>query len=317
MPQSPDPRKYPMKSSVILIDPETGLLRSGWRVLIYLALSPHLLIPFLTQNNNQESSRAISADSKRLLNYLVFIGWTLGVSWLCLRLFDRLKLSSLGFTFHRGWLREVSLGCAIGASMIIAVVGLQVIGGGTSLALNPIWWRMGTIDWSGLLTITIDGLALMILIALAATFEELNYRGYPFQTLVRGIGPIFPVIIFSLLFAIAHLENPNKTLFSTVNTVLAGIWLAMAYLKTRSLWIPTALHFTWNWMMGAFFGLPVSGLVFSHQTLLVSTSENPIWLTGGIYGCEGGAAATIVLIFATVIIRRAAWLNVSPDLRRE
>jgi membrane protease YdiL (CAAX protease family) len=197
----------------------------------------------------------------------------------------------------------------MGALMIIAVVGLQVLGGGTSVAPNPIWWKMGTIDWAGLITLALDGLALLIMIALAATFEELNYRGYPFQTLLRAVGPLFPVLLFSSLFAIAHLDNPDKTLFSTVNTALAGIWLAMAYLKTRSLWFPTALHFMWNWMLGAFFGLPVSGLVFSHHTVLISTSESPIWLTGGTYGCEGGAAATIVLIAATFIISRAKWLN--------
>ncbi|MCI0664078.1 MAG: CPBP family intramembrane metalloprotease [Acidobacteria bacterium] len=306
-----------MKPSAILINPNTGLLRSGWRVVVYISLSPHVLIPFLTQETTPDNTRPISADSARIFFYLVSIVWTLGVSWLCLRLFDRLNIFSLGFTFHRGWLREISLGCALGAMMIIAVVGLQVIGGGTSLAPNPIWWKMGTIEWPGLLRMTLDGLALLVFIALAATFEELNYRGYPFQSLVRAAGPMLPVLLFSLLFAFAHLDNPNKTLFSIVNTVLAGIWLALAYLKTRSLWFPTALHFTWNWMLGAFFGLPVSGLVFSHQTVLISTSENPLWLTGGSYGCEGGAAATIVLLIATVIIWRAKWLSVSPDLGRE
>jgi uncharacterized protein len=306
-----------MKLSPILINPNTGLLRSGWRILIYIALSPHFLLPFLPQANKSDYNQAIDASSQRVLLYLIFLMWTLGVSWLCLRLFDRLSLFSLGFTLHRGWRKEVAMGCLMGASMTITVVGLQIIGGGTHVAPNPIWWKMGTINWSGLLLLALDGSALTIMIALAATFEELNYRGYPFQTLLRAIGPIFPVLIFSSLFAIAHLENPNKTLFSPVNTVIAGLWLAMAYLKTRSLWFPTALHFMWNWMLGAFFGLPVSGLVFSQQAVLISTSENPVWLTGGSYGSEGGAAATIVLFIATIIIWRAKWLSVSPDRQRE
>jgi uncharacterized protein len=306
-----------MKLSTLVINPQTGLLRSGWRVLIFLALSPHVLIPFLALDNSPENTPAINVNATSLSFYLIAILWTIGVSWLCLQLFERLKLSTLGFAFHRGWLRELSLGCAIGALMTIAVVGLQVIGGGTRLALNPIWWKMGTIDWFGLTTVMLNGLALIAFIALAATFEELNYRGYPFQTLLRGAGHLFPVVLFSSLFAIAHLENPNKSLFSTVNTALAGIWLALAYLKTRSLWFPTALHLVWNGMLGAFFGLPVSGLVFSHQTFLISTSENPTWLTGGSYGSEGGAAATIVLLVASAVIWRAKWLTVSSEPGRE
>jgi hypothetical protein len=68
-------------------------------------------------------------------------------------------------------------------------------------------------------------------------------------------------------------------------------------------------------MMGAFFGLPVSGLNIPQHPILISTSESPVWLTGGGYGCEGGAAATIVLITATIFIWRAKWLSVLPEMR--
>ena len=59
-----------------------------------------------------------------------------------------------------------------------------------------------------------------------------------------------------------------------------------------------------NWMMGAFFGIPVSGLSIPQHPLFISTSQQPLWLTGGNYGAEGGAAATIVLIFSILIISK-------------
>ena len=67
--------------------------------------------------------------------------------------------------------------------------------------------------------------------------------------------------------------------------------------------------------MGAVFGLPVSGLKFVPHSVLLATSEAPLWLTGGSYGCEGGIAATLVLIVATVIIWQAKWLQVAPGMQ--
>jgi hypothetical protein len=199
--------------------------------------------------------------------------------------------------------------------MVIFVIGLQFVSGGTQITPNPIWWQSGAVDYSGLLTVGNETLSALILLILAAAFEESIYRGYPFQTILRGSTPFVPILLFAFLFGIAHWENPNRTFFSTANTALAGVWLSVAYLKTRSLWLPISLHFTWNWVMGAFFGLPVSGLRIPQDPLFLSTSENPIWLTGGIYGSEGGAAATVALIVATILIWRAKRLRVSPEMQ--
>jgi hypothetical protein len=148
---------------------------------------------------------------------------------------------------------------------------------------------------------------------LAGAWEELMYRGYAFQTLLRGAPAFVPILLLSVFFGYAHWENPSRTLFSTINTALAGVWLSIAYLRTRSLWFPTALHFTWNWVMGAVFGIPVSGLQLPRHPLLVST-PGPDWLAGGSYGSEGGAAATVTLIIAIIVIWRARWLRVSPEM---
>ncbi len=291
-----------MNPIMVFINPETKLLRSGWRSAVFFLLSPQPLLYLSQQISDQKPSHALAINSFLILSYAVLIGWTLMVSWLCLRLFDHLDLASLGISFHRGRVREVLLGCAIGALMMGSVVGLQTISGGTRLTPNPRWWQAGAIDFAGLWDVTVGVFAALIIFALAGAFEELVYRGYPFQTLLRDGGAIIPVLLFAAIFGIAHWDNPNRTFFSTANTLLAGIWLATAYLKTRSLWFPTALHFTWNWMMGSFFGLPVSGLTVSPQPVFISTNEDPTWLTGGSYGSEGGAAATVVIMIATILI---------------
>jgi hypothetical protein len=49
--------------------------------------------------------------------------------------------------------------------------------------------------------------------------------------------------------------------------------------------------------------------------LFITSSDGPVWLTGGSYGSEGGAAATIALIIAIIVIWRAPWLRISPEMR--
>jgi membrane protease YdiL (CAAX protease family) len=113
-----------------------------------------------------------------------------------------------------------------------------------------------------------------------------------------------------------HLYNPGVTLFSTVNTVLAGIWLGVAYWKTRSLWLATALHVSWNLAMVFVFGLPVSGLTdYSEMGLLMGRPGSPAWLSGGDYGPEGGAAATLMLLASTFVIWKSGLFGVSPEMK--
>lgn len=305
----------------IFIDPETKLLRSGWRALLYLVLSPFafiLLAPLLARSRVEPAG--IDLNFPTIISYVTQVAWLIIAAWLCLKYLEKLRLASLGFAFFRGWWRETWLGLGVAALMMMAVVMLQAMGGGTRIMLNPLFWKSvegaRSFDFIGFGMIARDVALAFVLFALAAAFEELLFRGYPFQTLLRGgIAPAIPIILLSVFFGVVHLGNPSSTKFSTVNTILAGIWLAIAYLKTRSLWFPTALHLSWNWMMGAIFGLPVSGLKFVPHPVLLATSEAPLWLTGGDYGCEGGIAATVVLIVATLVIWKATWLQVAPDMQ--
>lgn len=305
----------------LFIDPQTKLLRSGWRALLYLLLSPVAIIllgPFLARSGAE--SGGIGLTLPTIINYVVQVAWLLIAAWVCLKYLEKMRLASLGFAFFRGWWRETWLGFGIAALMMVAVVAVQIIGGGTRIMLSPLFWKTidGTrsFDFIGLRMIAQDFVLALILFALAAAFEELLFRGFPFQTLLRGGVPAaMPIILLSVFFGLVHWGNPSSTIFSTLNTILAGVWLAVAYLKTRSLWFPTALHLGWNWMMGAFFGLPVSGLKFVQHPVLLSTSEAPLWLTGGSYGCEGGIPATLVLVAATMVIWKANWLQVAPQMQ--
>ena len=67
--------------------------------------------------------------------------------------------------------------------------------------------------------------------------EEFLFRG----TILANLTPYGKrgaVIISALLFGLMH-QNPYQIIY----TVAAGIILGMAYVKTNSIWLPTAIHF--------------------------------------------------------------------------
>ena len=150
----------------------------------------------------------------------------------------------------------------------------------------------------------------------AAFSEEAMFRGYALQTLSRAKLAWLGVLITFLLFGGAHLGNPNAAGLTFANTALAGLWLAVAYLRTRSLWLPLGIHWAWNWALGWFFGLPISGIQLVSNPLLQGQDNGPKWLTGGSYGIEGGVACTIALTLFTVFLWKTRWLSAPPELEQ-
>jgi membrane protease YdiL (CAAX protease family) len=303
----------------ILIDVETGRLRSGWRVLTFLLLliSPWffwtLLRPRQQPAPAAETLQIGEIGLPLVIGYLPLVVWVLLLSWGCLAGLEGLRPGALGLGFSGSWRRDIGRGLVIGIGMVGGIAGLQLLGGDSRIGLNPYWSSGGTINPVALHHSIIEtGITVMMLL-IAALYEELLYRGYAFQTLVRAGQRVVPIVMLSLLFGLGHWGNPNRTLFSTLNTVLAGVWLSLAYLKSRNLWYPTALHLGWNLALGPLFGIPVSGRLVPAHPLLLTTGSAAHWLTGGEYGSEGGAAATVMLLAAIGWEIRALRQRCLPD----
>jgi membrane protease YdiL (CAAX protease family) len=213
---------------------------------------------------------------------------------------EKKPLGSAGLGFPGGWKMELGLGLIVGAAMILAVGGVEVLfglvefsWGGASAGKSLMW-----------------GGSLFAVMAIAAANEEMIFRGYPFQRLVDAVGPIPAVVLTSALFGLAHLSNPSVTWVSTLNTALVGVPFAVAYLRTRMLWLPIGMHFAWNFIQGFVLGLPVSGIVVP-TSLLRADSRGAVWLTGGVYGPEGGllATATIFAVTAYLLFSRSIYIR--------
>jgi len=137
--------------------------------------------------------------------------------------------------------------------------------------------------------------------------EELVFRGFPLQTLVEVVGEWPAIVGLSLLFGAMHLNNPSVSVLGVVNTVVAGILLSLAYVRTRSLWMPYAIHVGWNVGLGFVFGFQLSGIDIA--SLFTTGTAGSEAILGGGYGPEGGLLATFVFAAAAVIVERHGSIN--------
>lgn len=129
--------------------------------------------------------------------------------------------------------------------------------------------------------------------------EEILVRGYVQTLLVRQWGRVIGVFAASLLFSALHLGNPNLSWLALLNLFLAGVMLGTAKEASGGLWVPIGIHFTWN-LCQEMLSLPVSGLHMIEHPVLYTRETGPVWVTGGGFGLEGGAAVTVLLLALTV-----------------
>ncbi|HJQ25893.1 MAG TPA: type II CAAX endopeptidase family protein [Blastocatellia bacterium] len=295
-------------------------LRSGWRVaLFYLAFVLALiftrgvadtlarLIPSLRWLA-ADSLAGPEADRLRLLAMLIAAIETLAAaliaSFVCARWLERRSVRSVGFKLHRGWWKDFLLGSLIGGAALALAVGLEAAAGAVHF----------TVQTTGKELVFGFGY-LLIFFVIAAAVEELMFRGFALQALLHNLGAVPAVAITAVLFGLAHINNDNVSAFAVFNTILAGVWLGTAYVRTRSLWLPTALHYAWNFVMVFVFGLNVSGIpAFERLAWLHGESKPPRWISGADYGPEGGVVATLALVLSTLLIWKSGWFRATAEM---
>jgi hypothetical protein len=229
---------------------------------------------------------------KEALTVVVSTLVSLAAAAVVFRFIDKRRFSSLGLTLGSRSLVELGWGLLVGFLMLTAAVG-----GMWAMGYEDI--RMG--DGSDH---RLEGLLMNLILFVGVGFhEEVLFRGYLFQSLTEGIGKLPAVVLFSGLFGVVHMGNPNVSPFGIANIVLAGVLLSLAYLRTRSLWLPIGIHIAWNFTQGYIWGLPVSGTTVA-RPLSISQETGPDWITGGTFGPEGGAMCTLVCLAACWIVWR-------------
>jgi hypothetical protein len=121
------------------------------------------------------------------------------------------------------------------------------------------------------------------------------------------------------MFGGFHLLNANASVGSTLAIALeAGILLAAAYMCTRRLWLPIAMHTGWNLAQGGIFGVPTAAHPVP-DAWWSSRLSGPALLTGGDYGIDRSIVAVLICLAAAVallVIARRRGLIVRPGWNR-
>lgn len=289
---------------------EHGRLRSGWRFSIFLAVFIVAVSVFVAAF--QAIAAAAGVDPAKNVLALTFISSMISLAlallagWGCGKALENLPFRALGAAFTRWWLKDLAAGIVIGGLAVVIAVLFALVFGDIGFRFNS------TAAGTAILSSALVSLAVF---AAGAAFEEAFARGYIFQTFVRSNLAWLALLLTSVIFASGHIGNPSSGTFSFVNTFLAGIWLGLAYLKTRTLWLAFGLHLAWNFVLGSVFGIEVSGLTqLAEVPLLQEIDGGPAWVTGGEYGLEGGFACTFALIVSTAAVWFAPFLKASDEM---
>lgn len=216
---------------------------------------------------------------------------------------DKRPISSIGLEVSKVWWIEFGLGILI--AFLAQTIIFSIEYGFSWLEITGYGWQRAGIEMWGWSAFTY----LMTMLSVGF-YEELLFRGYPIRNLAEGftIEYISPqqaswiaVLFTSILFGFAHAGNPNASTISTFNIILAGFMLAVPFLLTGRLAMSIGVHFSWNWVMGGIYGLPVSGLDGRRSVLQTNEIGPDLW-TGGKFGPEAGLLGILGMIFILICI---------------
>ena len=216
-----------------------------------------------------------------------------GANWLALRIYEgRPAVTAIGLGWRAGTGRNLLLGLAGGIGSATVVLAVPLAAG---------WAHLKPLAGAGTEARVVLFTGLMLLAGAAG--EEILFRGYGFQVLVRALGPMAAVLPVGVLFAAMHAGNPGATPLGLANTAGFGVLFGYAFLRSRDLWLPIGLHFGWNFTL-PLFGVNVSGLKIGVTGHVMEWTAGALW-SGGAYGPEASLLTSGVLLALFAYLRQA------------
>jgi membrane protease YdiL (CAAX protease family) len=223
---------------------------------------------------------------------------------IALRIYERGQLADIGLNWSPASRRNllVGIGGGLGAALVVLTGPILV----RAADLQPIPGQR--LEWPSMLFVS-------LVLLFGAVGEEMLFRGYAFQVLVQAIGPFATILPMGVIFGLAHSLNQNFTLLALINTVLWGVVLGYAFLRSGDLWLPIGLHFGWNWTL-PLFGANLSGFTMDITGYALQWKIGTLW-SGGAYGPEGGLLTSAIIVALLFFLHRAPIQHQEAFLLRE
>jgi membrane protease YdiL (CAAX protease family) len=203
---------------------------------------------------------------------------------LCVRIYERRHIAAIGLLWDKASLANLGFGCLGGTGAAALVLAGPLV----ARAAHFVHARESEAAGVG------SFVFLSVLLLLGSAGEEMLFRGYGFQVLLRGLGDWTTILPVGVLFAALHAFNPHATWLGLANTAGFGILFGYAFVRSRDLWLPIGLHFGWNFTL-PLFGVNVSGLTMRLTGFNMEWSAGALW-SGGEYGPEASILTSAVLL---------------------
>ncbi|MGY3211012.1 CPBP family intramembrane glutamic endopeptidase [Mucilaginibacter sp. HD30] len=176
----------------------------------------------------------------------------LSISWILLLLVEKKDLRVLGIIPTQKRLIQLLTGFVIAACCCGFYYFVQTLLSGSSWFVNKsytlpkflsgTWWTMQSV-----------------------LYEELIFRGALLYIAIKKLGSKWACILSAVCFGVYHwfsmgaFGNVVFMVYLFIGTGIMGYVLAVAYVKTNSLYLPIALHFGWNMVTNIIFSSGPNG----------------------------------------------------------
>jgi len=230
-----------------LIQPDTGFNEpeEGKKpntladLLLYLLAGVGLFIIFSSLLALVSQVGTLLDSAIRYLLNLLFLGGTTIVFGIYRK---KITWQQLGLHFHRWRGRYLWIAILLGLAInpiraLLALVAQMLFGGGLeALEGRAEIILAGGFTWPAFL-ITLIGVGILIPIA-----EELYFRGLLHNWFAEHFNYWPRVLLSSAVFGLGHFDSVGVV----ISSFIMGIFIAIAYERTKTLWLPIAIHAVTN-----------------------------------------------------------------------
>ena len=261
-----------------------------WKIVLFFILWGLFQAPFLIPFMKLFNKFLPPELSRLIIEIIPFIS----VFFACLimtKLVEKRNLSTLGFQSER-IIYDISIGFIIGLFWIaISFVCQYIFGTLFKGAQNTIQTNV----------FIIYSIALLI----NASLQEILFRGYIFQSIEDNFNVLSAIIITSVLFLGSHIGAIKAGIIPSLNVFGAGLVFAIAYHKTKNLWMPIVIHFIWNFSVSSILYKPIT----EYKGLELFQLKGSKLLAGG----EDGIQTTILTTLTIMIVILLELLIIKPQ----
>jgi membrane protease YdiL (CAAX protease family) len=221
--------------------------------------------------NYRNLIKGIIASSFVILSYIYF--------------YKKIEKRQIREFSSKGLLKITILGVLIGTTLQgLTILVIYFWGNFRILSVNP-------------LSSIITPLAVAFSVAI---FEETLLRGIIFRIVEEKLGSYISLIISALIFGAVHILNPNSSAISSICIGIVGFMFGASYIYSRSIWLPIAIHFSWNFIQSGIFGAITSGNEMTSSLFGTQISGAEL-ITGGAFGPEGTIQAILFWLLVSIL----------------